>query len=180
MDRVVAARAIAVQVAARKADPATLASVRNKINAAIAQVDAVQGAGAMLALNGQWATLKHQMQAVVAAPVSSPSKALADYDGLASGIEGLMLIAADGNNSNMILDPGNDAYDVMDATLNRLTALVDLAGQAGAMQTAVAASGTTTLAKRLTLEDLKGTILPRLSNSDPDYASALQTRTMPR
>jgi methyl-accepting chemotaxis protein len=171
LDRVVAARTLAVQVAAHKAEPSTIASARGQISAAIAQVDAVHGAGATLALNGQWATLKHQIQAVVAAPVSSPAKALADYDGLTIGIEGL--IAADGNNSNMILDPDNDAYYVMDATLNRLTALVDLAGQAGDIQTAIAASRQTTLTKRLTLEDLKGTILTQLSNSDPDYASAL-------
>ena len=127
LNRVVAARALAVQVAAHKADPSTLASARGQNDAAIAQVDAVHGAGATLALSGQWATLKHQIQTVVATPVSSPAKALADYDGLTSGIGGL--IAADGNNSNMILDPDNDAYYVMDATLNRLTALVDLAGR---------------------------------------------------
>ena len=73
----------------------------------------------------------------------------------------------------MILDPDNDAYYVMDAVLNRLTALVDLSGQAGDIQTVIAAGGQATLAKRLTLEDLKGTILTQLSNSDPDYASAL-------
>ena len=73
----------------------------------------------------------------------------------------------------MILDPDNDSYYVMDAVLNRLTVLMDSAGQAGDLQTVIAATGTPTLAKRLTLEDLKGTILTQLSNSDPDYASAL-------
>ena len=40
LDRVVAARALAVQVAAHKADPSTLASARGKVTW-IAQVDAV-------------------------------------------------------------------------------------------------------------------------------------------
>jgi len=171
LSQVVSARALAVQVAARQADVSALAGASSQINAAIARVDAVHGAGAALALNGQWATLKRQIQTVTAAPVTTPAKALADYDGLTSGIESL--IAADGNNSNMILDPDNDSYYVMDAVLNRLPVLMDSAGQAGDLQTVIAASGKATLAKRLTLEDLKGTILTQLSNSDPDYASAL-------
>ncbi len=73
----------------------------------------------------------------------------------------------------MILDPDNDAYYVMDAVLNRVTLLLDTSGQAGDLQTVIAAGGRATLAKRLELEDLKGTILTTLSNSDPDYASAL-------
>ena len=107
---------------------------------------------------------------MTAAPISTPAKALADYDALTTGVEAL--IAADGNNSNMILDPDNDAYYVMDAVLNRVTLLLDTSGQAGDLQTVIAAGGRATLAKRLELEDLKGTILTTLSNSDPDYASA--------
>ncbi len=171
LSQVVSARALAVRVAAHQADASALAGARSQINAAIVQVDAVHGAGAALALNGQWATLKRQIETVIGAPVTTPAKTLADYDGLTSGIESL--IAADGNNSNMILDPDNDSYYVMDAVLNRLPVLMDSAGQAGDLQTVIAASGTATLAKRLTLEDLKGTILTQLSNSDPDYASAL-------
>ena len=133
LSQVVNARALAVQVAAHQADASALAGARSQINAAIAQVDAVHGAGATLALNGQWATLKRQIETVVAAPVTTPAKALADYDGLTSGIESL--IAADGNNSNMILDPDNDSYYVMDAVLNRLPVLMDSAGQAGDLQT---------------------------------------------
>jgi methyl-accepting chemotaxis protein len=167
---VVDARSAAVQVAAHKADPATLTGARAAVEEAIGGLDAAHSAGSTLALNSQWATLRGRIQAVIAAPVISPAKALADYGALTTGIEAL--IAADGNNSNMILDPDNDAYYVMDAVLNRLTLLIDSTGQAGALQTVIAAGGRPTLAKRLELEDLKGTILTTLANSDPDYASA--------
>jgi methyl-accepting chemotaxis protein len=168
--RLVDARALTVQVAAHKADPATLPGARSGVEQAIAQVDAAHHAGSTLALNSQWSRLKDQIQTVLGAPLTTPSKALADYDALTTGVEGL--IAADGNNSNMILDPDNDAYYVMDAVLNRLTLLIDASGQAGDLQTVIAASGKATLAKRLELEDVKGTILTTLANSDPDYASA--------
>ena len=167
---VVDARAQAVQVAAHKADRTGLDSARAAVEQAIAQLDAAHAAGSTLALNAKWATLKGQIRAVLAAPVGTPANALAAYDGLTAGIESL--IAADGNNSNMILDPDNDAYYVMDAVLNRLTLLMDSSGQAGDIQTVIASGGRATLAKRLELEDLKGTILTTLSNSDPDYASA--------
>jgi methyl-accepting chemotaxis protein len=171
LSQVVSARALAVQVAAHKANGSALADSRGRVDAAIAEVDGVHGAGQTLGLSGQWAGLKQQIQSVIVAPVTTPDKALADYNGLTAGVESL--IANDGNNSNMILDPDNDAYYVMDAVLNRLTVLMDTAGQAGDLQTAIASSGHATLAKRLALEDLKGTILTTLSNSDPDYASAL-------
>ena len=168
--RVVSARALAVKVAAHQANRAALDGARRQLDGAIASVDAAHGAGATLGLNAQWATLKQRIQAVTAAPVTTAAKALADYDGLAAGVEAL--IASDGNNSNMILDPDNDAYYVMDAVLNRLTVLIDSSGRADDLQTVIAAGGTATLTKRLALEDLKGTILTTLSNSDPDYASA--------
>jgi methyl-accepting chemotaxis protein len=169
--RLVSARTVAVRVAAHRAEAGSLDGARAAVNEAIGRVDAAHDAGSTLGLNRQWATLKGQIQAVTAAPVTTPGKALADYDALTTGVEGL--IAADGNNSNMILDPDNDAYYVMDAVLNRLTALMDSSGQAGDLQTVFAAAGHPTLDKRLQLEDLKGTILTTLSNSDPDYASAI-------
>ncbi len=168
--RLVEARALAVQTAAHKADPAAFAGARASVQQAVGGVDAAHAAGATLALGPEWNRLKGQIQTVLAAPLSTPAKALSDYDGLTTGVENL--IAADGNNSNMILDPDNDAYYVMDAVLNRLTLLIDSSGQAGDLQTVIAASGKATLAKRLELEDLKGTILTTLANSDPDYASA--------
>ncbi len=169
--RVVAARGLAVRVAAGEANPAVLSGVRGQIEEAIAAVDGVRGAGSTLALNGQWASLKQQVRSVTAASVTTPGTVLADYDALTAAIE--TLIASDGNNSNMILDPDNDSYYIMDAVLNRLTALIDSAGQAGDLQTVIAAAGKPRLAKLLALEDLKATIATTLSNSDPDYASAL-------
>jgi methyl-accepting chemotaxis protein len=73
----------------------------------------------------------------------------------------------------MILDPDSDAYYLMDAVLNRVTSLMDTAGQAGDLQTVIAAGGRATLTKRLELEDLKSSILTTLANNDPDYASAV-------
>src|SRR5689334_7121432 len=171
LDRVVAGRAVAVQVAAGKADPSTLDDARSQIASAISAVDAAHSAGSTLQLTDKWASLKQSLQSVAAERPANPQKALADYNGLITGIEGL--IAGDGNNSNMILDPDNDAYYVMDATLNRVTALIDQAGQAGDLQTVIASGGKTTLTKRLALEDLKSAIATTLSNSDPDYASAI-------
>ena len=168
--RLVRARAIAVRIAAHEANPAGLDGARGAVQQAIGQLDAVHGAGSTLGLNGQWSTLKGEIQNVVGAPVSTPGKTLAAYDGLTTGVESL--IANDGNNSNMILDPDNDSYYLMDAVLNRLTVLMDESGQAGDLETVISSRGLATLAKRLELEDLKGTILTTQSNSDPDYASA--------
>jgi methyl-accepting chemotaxis protein len=169
--QVVRARTLAVRTAAGQSDSSQLAGARSQIKAAIGQVDAAQGAGQTLALNGQWSALRRQIQGVISVPLTTPANAFASYSGLTAGIESL--IANDGNNSNMILDPGDDSYYLMDAVLNRLTVEIDAAGQAGDLQTVISASGRPTLAKRLTLEDLKSTIQTTLSNSDPDYASAL-------
>ncbi|MGP0048424.1 MAG: methyl-accepting chemotaxis protein [Solirubrobacteraceae bacterium] len=166
------ARAVAVETAAGQADRTVAARARERVQSGIAGLDAVGGAGRALAIDGQWAALRHRIDRVISTPVSSPAAAMTAYDGLTSGLEGL--IAVDGNNSNMILDPDNDSYYLMDAVLNRLTVLVDSAGQAGDLQTVIAAAGRPSLAKRLTLEDLKGTIVTTLANSDPDYASAIQ------
>jgi hypothetical protein len=91
---------------------------------------------------------------------------------LSAGIQGL--IAADGNNSNMILDPDSDSYYLMDTVLNRVTALMDATGQAGDLQTVIAAAGAPTLDRRLQLEDLKDVVATTLSTgAAPDYASAI-------
>jgi methyl-accepting chemotaxis protein len=168
---IVRARAVAVQVAAHEAPASALAAPRAQVGAAIRAVDAAHGAAASLGLTGKWTTLRSQLQAGVAAPVTTPAKSLSAYGALATGVEAL--IVQDGNNSNMILDPDSDAYYLMDAVLNRVTSLMDAAGQAGDLQTVVASTGRATLTKRLALEDLKSSILTTLANNDPDYASAI-------
>ncbi|MGA2927882.1 MAG: hypothetical protein ABSG43_18175, partial [Solirubrobacteraceae bacterium] len=170
--RVVRARTLAVGLAAHEVGQSTFEAARAQVLAAAAAVDGVRAAGVTLGLTGPWATVKQQLDAVTSAPVTTPHEALTDYSEVTTAIESL--IGADGNNSNMILDPDNDSYYIMDAVLNRLTVLIDSAGRAGDLQSVIASGGTPTLAKRLTLEDLKGTIATTLSNSDPDYASALQ------
>ena len=119
--RVVDARTLAVGLAAHGAPPAALAPARRQVDAAIAQVDAAHAAAGTLALTQQWAALRREVRDAVAAPTGTPAATLKRYDHLTNGIESL--IALDGNNSNMILDPDNDAYYLMDATLNRLTLL---------------------------------------------------------
>jgi hypothetical protein len=94
LTQLVGARALAVQVAAHKADPAALAGARSSVEQAVAQVDAASSAGGTLALNDQWSTLKTHIRSVLAAPPATPAKALADYDGLTTAVESL--IAADG------------------------------------------------------------------------------------
>src|SRR6185437_3821590 len=167
---VVRARAVAVEVAAHRAPASALAAPRAQVNAAVRAVDAAHGAAASLRLTGKWRALRSQLQSAIAAPVTTPAAALSSYGALATGVEGL--IAQDGNNSNMILDPDSDAYYLMDAVLNRVTSLMDTAGQAGDLQTVIASAGRASLTKRLALEDLKSSILTTLANNDPDYASA--------
>jgi methyl-accepting chemotaxis protein len=170
--QVVSARTLATQVAAHQADPSLLAAARSQIQAAIAGVDAQHSAGSTLALTGQWNSLKSQIELLTAAAPTTPEKSFSDYNGVTQGIEAL--IAADGNNSNMILDPDSDSYYIMDAVLNRVPVLIDSAGQAGDMQTVMVSGGNVTLAKRLQLEDIRASIQTTLANSDPDYASAFQ------
>jgi methyl-accepting chemotaxis protein len=171
LQRMIAARSAAVDLAAGMGSQDDVDQARAGVQAAIAAVDAVHGAGATLGLTSQWAGLKRQIEGVLAQPLGSPAKAFSDYSGLTTAIESL--IANDGNNSNMILDPDSDAYYVMDATLNRLTSLMDSAGQAGDMQIMVTVGKGANLSTLLSLEDLRSTILATLANSDPDYASAI-------
>jgi methyl-accepting chemotaxis protein len=166
----VRARAVAVQVAAHERPASALAGPRAEVNGAIRAVDAAHDAAASLRLTGKWHAVRSQIGAGIAAPVTTPARTLSAYTTLTTGVESL--IAQDGNNSNMILDPDSDAYYLMDAVLNRVTSLMDTAGQAGDLQTVVAATGRADLTKRLALEDLKSSILTTLANNDPDYASA--------
>jgi methyl-accepting chemotaxis protein len=167
---VVDARTAAVRVASHAAPPATLSNAIARLRSGIAGMHAVQAAGSQLKLNAQWSRLKGQIDAVLAAPVGSPAHALSAYSALATGVESLM--AADGNNSQMILDPANDTYYLMDAVLNRVPLEIDLAGQSADLQRVLADSGPMTLGRRLQLDAIKGTIATTLANSDPDYASA--------
>ena len=124
-----------------------------------------------LGLDAGWNRLRRQLATVLAAAPATPAATFTSYTDVAASIESL--IAQDGNNSNMILDPDNDSYYLMDAVLNRVPVLIDTAGQTGDLQTVLAGEGRLTLARRIALDDLKGTIVTTLSNSDSDYASAV-------
>jgi methyl-accepting chemotaxis protein len=169
---VVQARTAAVDVAAGQLGAAQLDGARHQVTAAVAGVDAVHQAGSALGLAGTWSTLKQSITAALSAPVGTPAQEFARYTALSTAIQGL--IAADGNNSNMILDPDSDSYYLMDAVLNRLTALIDATGQTGDLQTVITAAGAPTLDRRLQLQDLKDVIATTLSTgAAPDYASAI-------
>jgi methyl-accepting chemotaxis protein len=171
--QLVAARAVAVQVAAHAADQAALVQARARIEAAVKQLDSVdRSVGSTLAVRSEWAALKRQLESVSAAPATTPQQAVTSYDALTSGA--LKLIVDAGNNSNLILDPDLDSFYIMDSVINRLPAIVDSAGQAGDMQTAIKASGATTLLKRIDLAVLKGNIQTMQSNTDANYATALK------
>jgi methyl-accepting chemotaxis protein len=160
-------------VAAHQAATAALAGPRAQIASAIRAVDAVEpSAGSTLALDKEWSALKQQIQSVTAAPVSTPQKTLDSYDALVAAT--LKLIVDAGNNSNLILHPDLDSFYVMDSVINRLPSLVDLAGRAGGMQTAITASGAATLVKRIDLAVLKGNIQTTSANADANYVTALQ------
>jgi methyl-accepting chemotaxis protein len=169
---VIAARTAAVRAAAGEVPATTAAAARAEIAQAIAGVDAASGPARTLSLTSQWTSTRKALEGLLAAPSRTPAAAYATYNTMATDVEDL--IAADGNNSNMILDPDNDSYYLMDAVLNRLTVLADTAGRAADLQTVITSSGQDSLVRRLGIEDLKGTILTTLSNSDPDYAAAFQ------
>jgi len=169
---VVQARTAAVQVAVQRLGMAQLDTARDRVRAAVAGVDAVHQAGATLALTGTWSALKQRIDTALSAPVATPAQEFARYSALSTAVQGL--IATDGNNSNMILDPDSDSYYLMDAVLNRLTVLMDATGQSGDLQTVIATAGAPTLARRLQLEDLKDVIATTLATgAAPDYASAV-------
>jgi len=173
LDRLVAARSAAVRVAAHKLPPSALADARSQLEAAIKAVDATKsGSGSALALNSEFSALEQQIQSVSSAPVSTPQAMLDSYDKLTAGA--LKLIVDAGNNSNLILDPDLDSFYVMDSVINRLPSLVDLAGQAGDMQTAITSEGSATLAKRIDLAVLKGNIDTTQANADANYVTALK------
>ena len=171
--RLVAARAVAVQVAAHRGSAAALTAARSRLDAAATQLDATdRAAGGTLAVSSEWTALKRQLHAVSAASVLSPQRTLDSYAALTAAT--LKLIVDAGNNSNLILDPDLDSFYVMDSVINRLPALLDLAGQAGDMQTAITASGAATLGKRIDLAVLKGNIATTVANADANYVTALK------
>jgi methyl-accepting chemotaxis protein len=171
--KLTAARAVAVQVAAHKATPVQLAAARSNLSAALAPLDAAtRSVGSTLKLTSEWAGVKRQIQSALAAPIGTPEATLTAYDTVVSAV--LKLIVDAGNNSNLILDPDLDSFYLMDSVINRLPALVDDAGQAGDMQTAITASGKATLVKRIDLAVLKGNIDTTRANADANYVTALQ------
>jgi methyl-accepting chemotaxis protein len=170
--RVVAARASAVDVAAHKSSATALASARADVKAAIGPMDAANDeVGTELKVSAEWSRVRQQIESALGASAGSPDTVLARYDEVTAAV--LKLIVDAGNYSNLILDPDLDSYYVMDSVINRLPMLVDAAGQAGDMQTAIAANGAPTIVKRIDLAVLKGNIETTLANSDANYTTAL-------
>jgi methyl-accepting chemotaxis protein len=170
LNDLVSARGAAVQVAAHDASPAVLRSRVAAVRHAIGALDAVSGAGRQLNLNAPWGRVRTEIESALKDPVGSPAQALSRYNGLTAAVEGL--IALDGNNSQMILDPGNVSYYLMDAVLNRVPLEIDLTGQTTDLQRVLAKGGSFGLNQRLQLDALGGTLATTLANSGPDYTSA--------
>ena len=170
--RVVAARAAAVDVSAHKSSAAALAGAQSAVKAGIGPMDAANDqVGAQLKVSGEWRRVRQQIQTALGASGGPAATVLARYDAVTAAL--LKLIVDAGNYSNLILDPDLDSYYVMDSVINRLPMLVDSAGQAGDMQTAIKAGGAATIVKRIDLAVLKGNIETTLANSDANYATAL-------
>jgi methyl-accepting chemotaxis protein len=127
--------------------------------------------GTELKVSAEWSRVRQQIESALGASAGSPDMVLARYDEVTAAV--LKLIVDAGNYSNLILDPDLDSYYVMDSVINRLPMLVDAAGQAGDMQTAIAANGAPTIVKRIDLAVLKGNIETTLANSDANYTTAL-------
>src|SRR5690348_11488491 len=126
--RVVAARAAAVDAAAHKSSPSSLADAQAGVKTAIAPVDAANvSVGAQLKVAGEWSRIRQQIEATFGTPGGSTDQTLARYDTVTAAL--LKLIVDAGNYSNLILDPDLDSYYVMDSVINRLPMLVDSAGQ---------------------------------------------------
>jgi methyl-accepting chemotaxis protein len=167
--RLVAARAAAVEAASHHA----AADERAALAGSISALDAADShVGGTLAVHGEWTALKAQILAAAAGSRATAAQTLTRYDAVVGGA--LKLIVDAGNSSNLILDPDLDSYYIMDSVINRLPALIDDAGQAGDMQTAISASGRATLVKRIDLAVLKGNIGTTLSNTDANYVTAVQ------
>ena len=166
------ARSVAVETASHELRASALPAAKARVRSAIAQVNAARSAGSTLRLTSQWAATRRTVERLLAAAPTRPTATLDAYNTAATSVENL--IAGDGNNSNMILDPSSDTYYLMDAVLNRLTALADTARRGADLQSEIRSGGRDTLARRLGLEDLKGTLETTLSNSDADYAAAFQ------
>src|SRR5690348_15999462 len=170
--KVVAARASAVDVSAHKSSASALAGAQAAVKAAIGPMDAANDqVGAQLKVSGEWSRVRQQIETALGASGGPAAKALARYDAVTAAL--LKLIVDAGNYSNLILDPDLDSYYVMDSVINRLPMLIDSAGQAGDMQTAITANGAATIVKRIDLAVLKGNIETTLANSDANYATAL-------
>jgi methyl-accepting chemotaxis protein len=166
--RLVAAREAAVAAAARHGKAAVASSLSGPIGALDA---ADRKVGAALAVHAEWEGLRARLVALDALHTASASQTLSSYDTLVAAT--LKLIVDAGNNSNLILDPDLDSFYLMDSVINRLPALIDYAGQAGDMQTAITSAGQATLVKRIDLAVLKGNIATTLSNADANYVTAL-------
>jgi methyl-accepting chemotaxis protein len=124
--------------------------------------------GAQLKVAGEWRAVRQQIEGLTS---GSPATTLTRYNAATAAV--LKLIVDAGNYSNLILDPDLDSYYVMDSVINRVPLLLDSAGQAGDMQTAIAAAGAATLVKRIDLAVLKGNVQTTLANNDANYATAL-------
>ncbi len=173
---VVQARSAAVQLAGGDPD------ARQAFDAATAKLDASLDAlaaedktdGAELQTTAMFTKFRAKVDATASGTQASPTAAYEAWNGVAA--DSLALVLQAGNVSNLILDPDLDTYYLMDSHVIRLVTLVDLAGQAAALQQVIAfeqLTGTELVERQLELSRIQGSIDFNHSTLEGNYVTSL-------
>ena len=120
--------------------------------------------------------LRATIDATASARHATPSAAYDAWNAVAA--DSLALVLQAGNVSNLILDPDLDTYYLMDSHVIRLVTLVDLAGQAAALQHVIElerVSGTDLVERQLELSRIQGSLDFNHSTLEGNYETSLDT-----
>jgi hypothetical protein len=126
------------------------AAVRNDrvntadIQSAVSKVDAVDGAyGSRLATQQRWSDLRRRIATLIAGPESG-QRAFSDYSNVID--LAVALVTQTGDSSELILDPGQDSFHLVDAAMVQASSVLVDSGQMADLvwlESRVAAKGTT-------------------------------------
>jgi hypothetical protein len=126
------------------------AAVRNDrvntadIQSAVSKVDAVDGAyGSRLATQQRWSDLRRRIATLIAAPESG-QRAFSDYSNVID--LAMALVTQTGDSSELILDPGQDSFHLVDAAMVQASSVLVDSGQMADLvwlESRAAAKGTT-------------------------------------
>jgi methyl-accepting chemotaxis protein len=151
-------RSLAVRAAAgdRQASGqlrAAQASV-TRSSAALEAVD--RRLGAELGTRAAWTKLRASIAQTLGARPLGSYAVLASYSSLTAGL--LALIVRAGNESNLILDPDLDSSYAMDALVNKVPTVIDVAGRVADREFAMVAAGDTKEGERIQLAVDQGVV----------------------